>query len=225
MAKKPPASNKRIQIDKNNASMVLVVAAAAFVTIFSLVASKALLGQRSYQARVITAKKQALQQLKANNQAVTELLASYKTFVSSTENKIGGSATGTGERDGDNARIVLDALPSKYDFPALATSLEKIILSKKTIKVNGITGVDDEINQSTQTDQEPKPVDMQFQVSITANFDTIQSISEAFERSIRPIKVGKMTFSGNDSNLTAVIEGRTYYQPEKTVKITTKVIK
>ncbi len=224
MAKKPTTSAKRILIDKNNASMVIIVAAAAFVTVFSLVASKALLGQRSYQTRVINEKKKALNQLKANNAAATALIASYKTFVSGPDNKIGGSTTGTGPKDGDNAKIVLDALPSKYDFPALATSLEKIILSKN-IKINGITGIDDELNQTAKTDADVKPVPMVFQISVNSSFDNIKTINDAFEHSIRPISITKIVFSGNDNNLNATMDGMTYYQPEKTMKITTKVIK
>jgi len=224
MVKRIAVSNKRLQINKNNATVVAVVAVAAFLSVFSLVASKALLSQRAYQSRVISQKKKTLAQLKTNNKAAAELVSAYKTFVSPSDNKIGGSSTGTGDKDGDNARIVLDALPSKYDFPALATSLEKIIASKN-IKIIGITGIDDELNQSGKKDPEPKPVDMVFQVNMNSNFNSVRSISETFENSIRPIRVSKMAFTGSDDKLIVAIDGITYYQPEKTVTITTKVIK
>ena len=147
-------SVKHVQIDKANSRMVAIVAMAAFVVVFSLVASRALLGQRSYQARVIAGKQKAVKQLKDNITSVDSLVKSYSVFVSSSTNVLGGNSTGTGAQDGDNAKLVLDALPSQYDFPALATSLEKILTSKN-YKINSITGTDDEIKQQNKT--KPKP--------------------------------------------------------------------
>src|SRR5258708_5718319 len=110
-----PASTKRVQINKATATIVGVIAAASFVTVFSLIASRALLGQRAYQSRVIAAKEQAKKQLQDNLSAVSALQTQYKAFVGTNENILGGNPNGSGEKDGDNARIILDALPSKYD--------------------------------------------------------------------------------------------------------------
>lgn len=220
-----PLSSKRIQIDKANASMVASLAIAAFVVVFSLVASRALLNQRSYQSRVIAQKKKALTQLKANNQAAAQLLTSYRTFVAAPENIIGGSLTGTGDRDGDNAKIVLDALPSKYDFPALATSLEKILTDKK-YKIDSITGTDDEINQSKSAENTAiKPIEIPFEVTVSGNFDTAQGLLDVFQRSIRPIQIVKIDFSGADNTLKIHVTALSYYQPQKTINITQKVVK
>jgi len=217
-------SGKRLQIDKSNASMVIFLAIASFVIVFSLVASRALLSQRSYQSRVIGQKKKALTQLQANNQAATQLVTAYQAFVSSPENIIGGLSAGAGERDGDNAKIILDALPSKYDFPALATSLDKL-LTDKNYKIGSITGTDDEISQSSQAVPVAAPVEMPFQVSIAGNFDAVQSLVDVFQRSIRPIRINSLNFSGNDNTLTVNVAAKTYYQPEKTLSITSEVVK
>lgn len=223
MASKAPTSNKRILIDKSNTSMVIAIALAAFISVFSIIASKALLGQRSYQSRVIKEKKIALARLKLNNKAATKLVGSYQAFVSSPENVIGGSSGGTGDKDGDNAKIILDALPSKYDFPALATSLEKI-LKGQNFKINGISGTDDELKQSAAVDTNT-PVDMPFEVSVTGSYDSAQVLSDTFQRSIRPIKISKIHLSGKDDKLTILISAKTNYQPEKIFKISTKVVK
>src|SRR5689334_22008086 len=122
-----PLSTKRIQVSKATATIVGTIAAAAFIAVFSLIASQALLSQRAYQSRVIAGKEKAKKQLEDNIKAVNVLSTQYKAFIGTSQNIIGGNPSGSGERDGDNARIVLDALPSKYDFPALAASLEKIL--------------------------------------------------------------------------------------------------
>lgn len=218
-------SSKRLQIDTANSRVVIFVAVAAFVVVFSLVASRTLLSQRSYQSRVIKEKTKALEQLKANNAAADKLVESYKSFVNEPINIISGSANGTGDRDGDNARIVLDALPSKYDFPALATSLEKLLTDPR-YTITAITGVDDELNQA-QIAQGGSivPVEIPFQVGVTGNFDAIQSLIQVFQRSIRPISISQLDITGSDELLNVNISAKTYYQPEKTINITTKEVK
>lgn len=217
-------SVKQLQIDKSNTTTVLVMAAASFMVIFSLVASRALLNQRSYQGRVITAKKEALDQLKSNNEAAVKLVDSYKTFVGAQTNIIDGTLDGTSDRDGDNAKIVLDALPSKYDFPALAASLEKI-LADKNYPVNNMTGIDDELTQSAATNVTTQPVEIPFEVGVSGNFDTIQGLLDIFQRSIRPIKVNQLKFAADNNDLKLSVTALTYYQPEKIIRHVTEVIK
>lgn len=217
-------SAKRIQINKANTTMVAVVAISAFIVAFSFVASRALWIRRSYQNRVIAAKEQAADQLAANIAAADELKTAYQAFVSTPENVIGGSSSGTGARDGDNAKIILDALPSKYDFPALATSMENI-LKNKNYKIENISGSDDEIAQAAAEGLDSVPVEMPFEISATGDFKSIEDLMSILQRSIRPIRVQTVELTGNNSELTATVNAVTYYQPEKTLNIKTKVVK
>src|SRR5688572_10565455 len=134
---------KRSLISKANSTIVIATSAAAFVLIFALVAGKSLAGQAAYQNRVIDAKQKALTQLRADLEARDSLAESYKDFVAADPNVLGGNPATTGGKDGDNAKLVLDALPSKYDFPALATSLEKVI-TEQNLGILGISGTDQE---------------------------------------------------------------------------------
>lgn len=218
-------SSKRVQIDKANVNIVIAVSVAAFVLVFSLIASKSLLAQRSYQAKVIAKKEVANKQLLDNLKAADSLVSSYKQFVSTPNNVIGGNPVGQGDRDGDNAKIVLDALPSKYDFPALATSLEKI-LTDQNYKITGITGTDDELNQSAlKQSSTPVTVEIPFSVAVSGNYASMQNLLQVFERSIRPFKIQTLSFSGKDQELNATVTALTYYQPEKTLNIRTEVVK
>ena len=220
------SSTKRVLIDKANVSVVAAVSIAAFVTVFSLVAAKALLSQRNYQAHVISAREKARDQLHANITAADSLVTSYQQFVSAQENVIGGSSTGNGERDGDNARIILDALPSKYDFPALATSLEKI-MKGQNLTINNITGVDDEANQQkAASSNTPQAVEMPFEIGASGSYDSIQSLIGVFERSIRPFSISKLEFkAGQGTQLSLTLDAKTYYQPEKNLEFKSEVIK
>ncbi len=216
-------SIKHLQIDKANRSLVITSALCAVVFSFSVVGCRALLSQRSYQTRVIKEKTTAAKQLKANVETSQKLATAYKAFVSTPENVIGGTTAGQGQRDGDNAKIVLDALPSRYDFPALATSLEKI-LSEGGYRINGITGIDDELNQAAATSN-GAPVDIPFQVSVSGNYDATLKLLDILDRSIRPFQVETIGLSGTTSSITMVVAAKTFYQPEKTLLIKTQEVK
>lgn len=219
-------SSKRTAISRANAQMVIVVAAASFVTVFSLVASKTVLSQNAYQSRVVKAKETAHQQLSKNITAANSLVASYNDFVSADTNSIGGLTKGTGDKDGDNAKIILDALPSSYDFPALASSLEKILTSQ-SLKVGSITGTDDQVNQEaniSSPDPQAVPIPFSFTVS-NANYGSVQQLVSTLEASIRPIQLDSLTLTGASSSMQVTVTAHTYYQPAKNLQIKKQVVK
>lgn len=218
-------STKRLQVDKANARMVAITAIAAIITVFSLVAAKSLLSQSSYQGRVISEKRKADKQLRENVVALKQLEAEYKIFAEAETNVLGGSRTGAAERDGSNARITLDALPSKYDFPALTSSLEKMLLARQ-FKIESITGTDDEVAQQTQESQPtPTPQTMSFTLTASSSYAGVRDLVGDFERSIRPFKVTKIELTGTDAKMHMTLAVDTYYQPAKNLDNTTKEIK
>jgi len=225
---KPPKyhfSTKRIAIDKAQTTLFLSVAIAAFIVTFSIVACKALLDQRAYQARVIHKKEQARDTLQANIEAVGALNSSYQEFANAQVNVLGGSPNGKGDKDGENPRIVLDALPSKYDFPALTTSIEKL-LKDNNFKLTNITGTDDEISQSAnQSSDAPTPVDMPFTAEAEATARDAKRMVQLFERSIRPFQVQKLQITKESDNLKIIITGKSYFQPAKTLTVKSEVVK
>jgi hypothetical protein len=218
-------STKRLAIVKANARMVGIVAAASFVTVFCLVASKAVLSQNQYQARVISEKEKAHSQLQKNIKAFNDLAAHYKAWNATSTNVIGGVSTGTGDNDGTNAKIILDSLPSSYDFPALTASLEKI-LTDHGFK-GSISGTDDELSQQSNTaSPNPTPVEIPFSFSVdNASYGSVNQLISLLEHSIRPIQVDSLDLSGGSSNMTVNVKAHTYYQPGKSLTITQKVVK
>lgn len=225
MADKQQPSTKRTLIDKANTSVVIITSIAAFVVIFSLVASKALIGQAAYQNRVINAEKKTLSQLSSDLAATGHLQASYNAFTSTSSNIIGGLSKGTGAQDGNSADIILDALPSSYDFPALTNSLEALLTSAG-VQINSISGTDDEVAQSANTSSiAPQPVAMPFQVSVTGDYASIQKLVDEFEHSIRPFQIQTMQISGDQNQLTMSITAQTFYQPAKSLNVRTETVK
>lgn len=216
---------KRTLISKANSSMVVATSIAAFVLVFGLVGGKALLGQMGYQNRVIDAKKDALKQIESNLKAVDSLKNSYNDFVSQDPNVLGGNPKGEGPQDGDNAKLVLDALPSRYDFPALTSSLEALITSQQ-LKILGISGTDEEATQGgQQTSGDPAAVAMPFQVQVSGSYQSMQGFVDLLLRSIRPFQIQSIEISGSETSMIADIAAQTYYQPEKKLNIEQEVIR
>ena len=226
MAAKIENSTKRLAISKANAQMVIAVSVASFVTVFCLVASKAVWSQTRYQARVTSKSETAHQQLKKDLDAFNSLVHSYQAFDSADTNIIGGSATGTGNNDGDNAKIILDALPAKYDFPALTSSIEKI-LHAGNFDVTSISGTDDQLNQQSNTSSpNPQAIPMPFAFTVNnSNYTAVQQLIATLQLSIRPIQIDSINITGGASDMTLTVNAHTYYQPGKTLNITKQVVK
>lgn len=223
MANLPNVGKKEL-IDKANRTMVLAIAAAGFLIVFCIFACKALWSQRSYQAEVIGTKEKAVAQLEENQENVKDLAIKYKAFINTPDNIIGGNPSGTGDRDGNNAKIVLDALPSKYDFPAYVTSIEKL-LKTKNFSVESIGGSDQEVEE---LDSDAKDV-VEIPFKLSSQVGSPGRIGEFFstlELSIRPIKLQKVSISGSDKGDTTIsVDGTSYYLPAKGLTIERKVLK
>lgn len=216
---------KRSLISKANSTMVIATTAAAFVLVFALVAGKALVSQMSYQNRVISAKKEALKRLQGDLKARDSLQESYRDFVAEDPNVLGGNPEGKGDKDGDNAKLILDALPSKYDFPALATSLEKLI-NGQNLKIVSISGTDEEAAESgKEATPTPEAVPMPFSAQVNGSYQSVQSFVDAAQRSIRPFKFLTLEITGDESNMIANFTAQTFYQPEKSLKIKSEIVK
>lgn len=218
-------SFKQVQIDKANVRMLVAIGVTVFIVVFSAVAVKSLISRQMYQGRVIESREKARDQLQANIEAAESLTRSYGTFVDSTPNVIGGDPAGDGERDGDNAKIVLDALPSVYDFPALTSSVEKLA-ARQQVGLLGITGTDDEVNQKGQTQSAPQPVEMPFTATVDGSYQNVTNLILEFEKSIRPFNVTKLVFSGSKTGtVNLVVDAKSYYQPAKNLEVKKEVVK
>jgi len=219
-------STKRLAIDKAQARMVAVVGVASFLTVFCLMASKAVLSTNLYQAKLTTKKQAAHAQLQKDINAYNSLSTHYDDFVNNTTNIINGSKDGTGANDGDNSKIILDALPYQYNFPAVTSSIEDIV-SGLGLQISSISGTDDQLNQQTNTSSPtPTAVQMPFTFSVNhASYDGISQMITRLQQSIRPIAIDKISMNGSKDDMSITVTAHTYYQPAKSVDISQKVLK
>ena len=216
-------SVKQLQIDKANASIVLILSIAAVISAFSAVAIKSILSQQAYQSKVISTQNKTLKTAKADLVAAKNLSGTYEAFNNASPNILEGSSVGTGTQDGSNSKIILDALPSEYDFPALISSLQKIV-GDRGFKVGSISGSDDATQADLAATSTPTPVEIPFDLAVTGSYTGVQDLVNVFDRSTRPIAIGTLLLSGSDSEITVSISAKTYFQPGKKFVITSKVV-
>jgi hypothetical protein len=210
-------------IDKDSTKILVTVGIAAFVVIFCLFAMKALLSQSSFNGKVISAKETALSQLEKDKKAADDLRVTYDTFVGQQQNILGGSSTGTGPIDGNNAQLIIDALPGNYDFPALSSSIEKI-LKDGGYRIDAIGGADQGTATTTAVST-GGAVEIPYSFSVSASVENTKNLLDTLERSIRPISVTSLGFQSTDVGLRSTVGIKTFYAPAKVFELGTEEIK
>lgn len=223
------ASSTRLRIDKTNSRILTIVVVAVFVSVFCLVSSKELLSQAAYQRRLLGARRATAAQMEKDKKAAATLVDQFaNVFVGgSPTNVLGGKAVTGGNAvppDGDNASIVLDSLPTTYDFPALISSVEKI-LTTNSISSPQISGTDQSATADNKPSSAPKPVAINLTVAGQGSYDHVQKLIADFERSTRPFDVTSLQLTGNNSLMNFQMNVRTYYQQAKTLGIGSKEVK
>jgi Tfp pilus assembly protein PilO len=214
-------SLKQLKIDKANSVIVGVTSAAVFILIFSLISCRSLLSQRSYNSWLGTAQQASLDKLKADVSNENVLFSHYQTFISPSQNIIGGSSGGSGVNDGNNAQIILDALPSQYDFPALVTSMQAL-LSRESVKLDSIGGSDNELQYQSNT--APASVVIPISFTLDGPYQSIENVITDVQNSIRPIQIQSIQLSGGESDIQLEVTAQTFYQPEQSFSITQKAV-
>lgn len=212
-------SFKRLQVDKDKTKTLVILAIAAALTVFALVTAKGLWSRASYLSKVNGKKEQAVKQLKSNQDSVASLRDSYRKFVDQNPNLLGGNIEGNSDRDGDNGTLVLDALPSKYDFPALASSLEKLLSG---YDITGITGTDDIAAHASATPG--APMEIPFSFSVQTDYNGFKQLTRTMNRSIRPFHFTTLDMTGSNNGMTVSLQGKTFYQLEQGVEITEETV-
>jgi hypothetical protein len=221
-------STKHLQIDKAQSRLLAIVIAATVLTVFCLLSSKALISQARYHRRVLDARREAVKQLQTNVNSAQQLVKYYNDVFEGNNpvNLIGGQNTSDPNAqppNGNNARLVLNALPSKYDFPALITSVAKI-MANDGIATPSITGIDDSPNVNTEASAEPKPVPIQLTIGGTTSYAGLQTLINDLERSIRPFDITGLQLNGSNAQLSFSATITTYFQPAKSLDVGSKEV-
>ncbi len=222
-------TSKKLQIDRAQSTTLIVLAVAVIVCLFSLISAKRLWSQAAFQRHVVNARRESAAALKKDVTSAKQLISNYDTVIANNQkadNVLGGNNTTSQKAqppDGDNPSIILDALPSTYDFPALISSVSHLLSSNGIINP-GISGSDQSGTVSSLPAGSPSPIPIQLSISAAGNLKSIKRVINDLERSIRPFDVTNVQLSGNDDNMAVTLTMRTYFQPATSLTIGSKAV-
>jgi hypothetical protein len=224
------ALRKRTQITKANRTMFLWIAASAALIGCALVVSFFLAQKLFYNEKVLAEKEKTISILKANNEVVDELESQVKALDAS------GVLASSKAKEGDQAiQVILDALPSEANSLAVGASLQNKLLAGieglriESLQVDPVLGVESLATDATSEDAAAN-IDtsnqITFQFAVSGPTAALKAVLSNLERSIRAIDVTSLRIEYQaDNKQLMTVQGRTFYEPAKTIQLYDKVVK
>lgn len=215
------ALRKIQQIDASRRTMLIFVAAAAFVAGIALVVSVFLARQIFFHTKVIQEKQHTLSVLDENLKNIEELKKNLKVLETSS------ALNAVKINDSSNAlQPVLDALPAEPNADALGASLQNnFIGAVGGLTLESLTVHAQNSDGTSSVSGGASASSMEFSLTVSGTADKLKELLTRFERSIRVIDIASMNLQAGEGKLTLEVTGRAYYEPAQTVKLETKVVK
>jgi len=226
MAKKLSIGNglkKRQAIDKANQTMFLWVAAAAVALSVFVVATQFMYVQMTFNDKVLAAERKTDSTLTNNIENAKKLKSAFNILNSSDQNV--------------NSEKVLSALPIDRSSSAFGAAIQNTVAPASAVQIQSLSFSDSETivgestdatsTSSSESASEAVGSAQAFQVSIvvSGSYTNITSFVANLEKVTRPVSVDSIDLTGSGDNMTLNLQLTTFYQPKKTVDVTTKVIK
>lgn len=194
-------STKRDKITKAGSTVFVAVAIAAVILAVTAVTMRFLWQRKTYNDRAISAKTEARDKLQTNASNIDSLLEQFPELDSSNP----------------NSKTILHALPPVYDYPALVTSLD-YLAQLSGVQLSGGAGADNSASAVRQSDVST-PLEIPLQLEVTGSYAAVEKFIQNLERSIRPVVITSLSYSGTNDDLTATIQATTYYQPVRSLEV------
>ena len=216
---------KRVQIAKTNKMMFLWIAIASAIVGMAVVVSIFLAQRLVYNEKVLAKKQETITTLEANLDAVDTL----KEEILKLDANSALLATRAGGED-QAIQVILDALPSEANSLALGASLQKNLLngidgltleSLSVTPVQGVEVVDDSsvVDESSTTGDGSNSISFSF--TVTGDQNATKQALLKLEKSIRTIEIVSLRIDGGSDGITEMtVDGRAFYEPEKTLELT-----
>lgn len=202
MSPKVKLATRREQVKKAGSVVFIVVAISSVIVMFSLISMRFLWEKKSYNSRVITAKTKARDDIQSNLENLNKLSEQFPQLENS-------AAT--------NSTTILHALPPVYDYAALASSID-YLASLSGVQSN--TSIGEDISASAVSSAtSSQPVELPLTLQVNGSYDAVQRYISNLERSIRPVNITNVSYSGSSSALQVSLQAITYYQPARSLDV------
>lgn len=215
-------SSKKRFFSSLGLKMFLWVTLASVICSVSIVFSIIMIQRILFINKVIDEKSKSLKVLTTNNTAITNLRKEIQN-LNYDENLISSKAQQTDQA----VQVILDALPVDANYAALGSSLQRVLLANSTgVQINSFSVGQLSSSVGVASTKIPGAYEMAFNFSALGSSANIVEFLKKLERSIRVIDSVSYNISGTSPDkISLVFNGVVYYQPNKVLQITEKVIK
>ncbi|MFZ2836008.1 MAG: hypothetical protein WAZ21_01655 [Candidatus Saccharimonadales bacterium] len=232
MPTKEVALRKRQQIAKANRTMFLWVAGVSVIVGFAAVGSIFLVQKLAFNQKVINEKNNTVSILMKNNKAVAELKDNIRLLDTNE-----GLNSVKAKSDDKALQVVLDALPADGNSLALGSSLQqKLIegipgLTLESLNMTPVAGVEVSSSANVQSatpvasSKEKNKNKIVFKLAVSGDANALKQLLDRFEHSIRAIDVTNLVLEQTNGKLTMTIDANAFYEPERVIELTDKVVK
>lgn len=231
MQPKTVAIRKRTQIAMANRIMFLWVAGVSVLFGFALVASIFLIQILTYNEKVLSTKNTTISNLK-NNIANIKEIESQLRVLDTNQALIDSKA----QSDDETIQVILDALPSDANSPALGASVQNKLLSGidnlriLSLQVDPVMGVESTSGGNTVYDaSSASPVSqyvITFRFSVSGDETALKKVLTNIEASIRTIDITSLKIEGKGLGSSIMtVQARAFYEPARVLELTEKTVK
>jgi len=217
------ALRKRTQIAQASKTMFIWIAIASALVGTAVVVSIFLFQKLAYNEKVLSAKQETVSNLNHNLSVVDKL----KTDVQALDANSALASVKANPTD-QALQVVLDALPSDANSPALGASLQNRLLaniegnfSLESLQVTPVEGVE-VLSAGTTLDASEATVannQISFNFSVRGDQSALRQVLQNLERSIRTLVVTHVTIETQAESVTLTVEGHGFYQPAKSIEL------
>ena len=223
------AIRKRGQIAKANRTMFIWIAVASALVGSAVVVSIFLSQKVLFNEKVLIEKQNTVSALNHNN-SVAEDLKDEIRILDTNQALISSKANETDQA----IQVILDALPAEGNSLALGASLQNRLLAGipglttiESLQVDPIVGVETLTDDETTVDASETggENEITFSFTVKGNQDSIKTVLQNLERSIRLIKVTSIRIETEQGAQIMTVQAKAFYEPAKTIELTKKEVK
>lgn len=203
-------ADKKSELSTNN--LILVVALVSLVVIIiTLLLARGLFEQLGLNNRVLAKKTAASRQVKANLDAIPDLISNYEAL-------------------GSRIQLIENSLPQKPDFPGLLSTLE-VMAGTSGVRLSAVTEASNPTQAFSATGANTTatpakgPQSLNFSLETGGSYTNLLSFFRTFEISSRPMRLISLQFKGTSSAIRSTVDMQTHYQGPVDLTPKTEVVK
>jgi cell division protein FtsB len=225
---KDAALRKRTQIAKANRTMFLWVSIVSVILGVALVASIFLVQKIVFNEKVLAEKAKTVSTLEKNNVNIKKLEENIRALDTNADlSKVKVNS------DDQAIQVILDALPSEANSPALGASIQNKLLDGipgltiVSLQVDPVLGVET-LDPSTQTTTVVAPLGQSaitFRFAVSGSETALKTALTNLERSIRTINISSLRIESQGTSQLLTVQASAFYEPARVVELKEKVVK